>query len=126
VADTEPLALLLCGRGVISSQLTRRFEALRYRVKAIANAADLVPCAARERAMVILADLDADAPATASALDQLKADTATAHIPVIAFTKEPGASLPSALMERGTAMVVSEAAILGHLPQLLQSALEIH
>lgn len=120
----EPLALLLCERGVITSQLAQRLEAVRYRY-ASTRAADLVGSAESQQAMIVIADVEGLPMPVINALGQLRANPATAHIPVIAFAKEAGDSLQADLVAKGATLVANEAAVLSHLSQLLDRALEI-
>lgn len=121
----EPLALLLCERGLIATQLTQRLEALRYRLHIVGKPAEMVSAARTEKAMIILADLEGNTPEVVDVLAQLRADPATAHIPVIAFAREMNDETQAGLVARGVAMAVNEVAILSHLAQLLDRALEV-
>ena len=60
-----------------------------------------------------------------AALTELRAQPTTAHIPVIGFAREVDDATQATAVARGATMVVTEAAILSHLPQLLERALEI-
>lgn len=122
----EPLALLLTNRGLIASQLKERLEALRYRFVVVAEPEELVDGAVRERAMVVLADLEGREEAVVSAVGQLRATPATAHIPAIGFRKELTESFQNELLGRGFAVMVNESALLSHLSQLLDRALDVH
>jgi len=104
----EPLALLLCNRGLIATQLKERLEALRYRLVTINEPVEL---GARE--------------AVTAAVDNLRSTQATAHIPVIGFQKEMDEATQAALSTKGFAVAVGEAAILTHLSHLLDRALEL-
>ena len=122
----EPLALLLCSRGLIASQLRERLEALRYRITVLGEPAQLRAQAEAQKAMIVFADLEGREEAVAAAVKQLRADDFTAHIPVIGFSRELDDAAQSALAALGFTVVVNEAAILSHLPQLLGRALDIH
>jgi hypothetical protein len=123
---TEPLALLLCSRGLIATQLAERLEALRYRMVTIANPAELIPAAAREQAMVIFADLEGRDEAVIAAVANLRGNQGTEHIPVIGFKRDLDEATQSDLSGRGFAVAVNDQAILSHLPLLLERALDIH
>ena len=72
--------------------------------------------------MIIFLDLH---PEDASGLiSQLRATPGTAHLPIIAFGTA-SEELLHAGREKGTTLVVSEAALLTHLPGLLEQALRI-
>jgi CheY-like chemotaxis protein len=121
----EPLALLLCERGLIATQLAQRLEGLRYRLVTISNPAELIPFAESQRPMVVLVDVDGLPTPVISAVEELRAHTTTAHIPVVAFARETDDSVQAALVGKGATVVVNEAAILSHLPQLLDRALDV-
>ena len=105
--------------------LTQRLEELRYRIVAISKPDALVAGAEKERPMVIVADFETARDAVTAAIEQLRANAATAHIPVVGFAREMDDATQAALVARGATMVVSEAAILSHLGQLLGRALDV-
>jgi hypothetical protein len=109
---------------VIAVRLAERFEAIRYRVLTLNKPAELLTRAERERPMVILVDADTVPPIPV--MDQLAGNPATAHIPVISFAAAVDDAMQAALAGHRGGMLVSEAALLNHLPQLLDRALEIH
>lgn len=122
----EPLALLLCARGLISTQVVQRLEALRYRVVILARPVELVARTEQEMPMVVLVDVDGDREAVLQAIEQLRARAVTAHVPVIGFVRELDDAMQTELAARGATFAVSEAAVLNHLEPLLDRALEIH
>jgi len=117
--------MLLCERGVISAQVAQRLEGIRYRLVVINKPAELVAAAAAQQAMIVLVDVEGLAAPAVPAIEQLRTNPATAHIPVIAFAKETDDTLQAALVAKGATLVVNEAAVLSHLSQLLDRALEI-
>jgi DNA-binding response OmpR family regulator len=121
----EPLALLLCARGLIATQLAERLEALRYRKRVITEPGDLKSVALTEKAMVVLADLDGNEDAVIEAVQQLRADSAAAHIPVIGFRRELDESLQNLVLGRGFTIAVNDGAMLSHVAQLLDRALDV-
>jgi PleD family two-component response regulator len=123
---TEPLALVLYEKLMPGSQLVNRLQDLKYRVVSITDATALVPCAQQERPMLIIADLVSSGADVASVIARLRQTTATEHIPVIAFgPDEDGDALREAARKAGATLAVTEAAILNHLPQFLNQALEV-
>ena len=121
-----PLALLLCSRGLIATQLRERLEALRYRIAVLGDPTQLASQAEAEKAMVVFADLEAGVEAVTAAVRQLRSRDSTAHIPVIGFRRELDDAAVSDLTSRGFAVVVNEAAVLAHAAQLLDRALDLH
>ena len=121
----EPLALLLCESGLIATQLAQRLEGLRYRMTVVSNPAELVHLAETEKAMVLFAGVEGSPRPVILALEQLKRNPATAHIPVIGFAREVDDATQAAMVNCGVTIMVREAAILSHLPQLLDRVLDV-
>ena len=68
----QPLALVLYERLLSGSQLTNRLQDLGYRVQAVTDAGRLVAEAAREKPLLLFADVGAGGTAVASALEVVK------------------------------------------------------
>src|SRR5215468_3652925 len=111
---TQPLALVLYERLLPGSQLINRLQDMKYRVQAITDAALLVECAQQAKPMVVLADLESSSNNVCPALARLRQNTATQHLPVIAFGGENKPELQTSARAAGVNLIVSEAAILNH------------
>ena len=122
---TQPLALVLYEKLLPGSQLVNRLQDMNYRVQAIADAGRLAECAEQSRPMLVLADLASTRNDVCAALARLKQNSATKHLPVVAFSDEGSAELQAAAQAAGATLVVSEAAVLNHLPQILDQALQV-
>ena len=122
---TQPLALVLSEKLLPGSQLVNRLQDLSYRVQTLADADRLVECAEQAKPMLVLADLASTRNNICAALARLKQNSATQHLPVIAFSDHDATELQAAAQAAGATLVVSEAAILNHLPQILDQALQI-
>jgi CheY-like chemotaxis protein len=122
---TQPLALVLYEKLLPGTQLVNRLQDLKYRVRALTDPAALVSCARQEKPMVVLADLVSSRQNVSQALARLKQERDTQHIPVIAFAPDDAADSRAAASQAGAAFVVSDAAIVNHLAQLLEQALAI-
>ena len=61
----------------------------------------------------------------AEAVGKLRKNAATSHLPVIAFADEKEEALQTAARDAGATLVVNEAAILSHLEQFLERALQL-
>jgi CheY-like chemotaxis protein len=120
----EPLALVLYERILPGTQIVSRLQDLRYRVKTLNDPTLLPSTAATDKAMLVLADFEPRPDRVREAVARLKSDPATQHIPVIVFAGDASVKreLPSV---EGATLVVSETAILNHLPQLLEQALQV-
>jgi CheY-like chemotaxis protein len=120
----QPLALVFYEKLLPGSQLVNRLQDLKYRVQTVNDPGQLLAAVRREMPMLLLADLAARAD-IAPVIAALKADAATAHIPVIAFAEEKAVAQLAAAEQAGAALAVSETALASYLPQLLNQALHI-
>jgi CheY-like chemotaxis protein len=121
----QPLALVLYEKLLPGSQLVNRLRDLKYRVQAIADAEKLVECAEQAKPMLVLADLESARNNVCAALARLKQNAATQHLPVIAFSGDNARELQAAARAAGVTLIVSETAMLNHLPQFLDQALQV-
>ena len=122
---TQPLALVLYERLLPGSQIVNRLQDLNYRVQTIADPELLVECAEQAKPLLVLADLESTRSNVSEAIGRLKQNLATKHLPVIAFGGENAPGLIEAAKAAGVTLIVGEAAILNHLSQLLEQALQI-
>jgi CheY-like chemotaxis protein len=119
---TQPLALVFYEKLMPGSQLVNRLQDLNYRVQTVNDLASLQQCVRSESPLLVIADL-AGREEVCRVIAALRADTATHHIPVIAFASE--ANWQAAAQKAGATLAVSEAAIVNYLPQLLDQALQV-
>jgi CheY-like chemotaxis protein len=122
---TQPLALVLYERLLPGTQLVNRLQDLKYRVQTVSEASRLVECAQQLRPMLVLADLAPSHTRVCAAIQQLKTNSATAHLPVIAFSADNGSEPHIAAQKAGVTIIATETALLNHLPQLLEQALQV-
>ncbi len=122
---TQPLALVLYEKLLPGSQIVNRLQDMNYRVQVIAEAHRLVECAEQAKPLVVLADLESRQGDVCDVLARLKRNAATQHLPVIAFCPETAAELQATAQAAGARLVVGEKAILQHLPQILDQALQV-
>jgi PleD family two-component response regulator len=122
---TQPLALVVYEKLLPGSQLVNRLQDLNYRVRTLTNADTLVSCATAEMPMLVLADLTSTHQDVSRRIRELRQNTSTAHIPVIAFGREADTAALSAALAAGAALATTETAILSHLPELLEQALRL-
>jgi PleD family two-component response regulator len=122
---TTPLALVFYENLLPGSQLVNRLQDLGYRVQTISDVQTLVLQALQEKPLIVVTDLvsaDADVCAT---IRELKRNTETRHIPVIAFTDLKDEKIQTAATSAGATMVAGNDAILDQLPELLEQALQV-
>jgi CheY-like chemotaxis protein len=124
-AMVEPLALVLYEKLLPGTQLVNRLQDLKYRVETINDPAKLVSCAEQIKPILVLVDVEGSPANTCSAVSALKKNPGTRHLPVIAFAREDTAELRKSAEAAGVSLFVTESAIVHHLPQLLDQALQI-
>lgn len=118
---TQPLALVLYEDLMPGSQLVNRLQDLNYRVQTLSDPGQLDESAKQGGPMLVFADVAGKE--VCSAVAKLKQGRETAHIPVIAFADDQAEQLQTAAREAGANLVVTDGAVLTHLPQLIEQAL---
>jgi CheY-like chemotaxis protein len=121
-----PLALLVYEALLPGSQLANRLRELGYRVLVPGQPADLPALAHAEMPLVILIDLLAKTTNAAECISALRANPATAHIPVIAFCPLKQRALQEAARRAGANLIAISDGIYEQLPALLSQVLEVH
>lgn len=121
---TQPLALVLYERILPGTQLVNRLQDLGYRVQTVHAAETLVAVAEKEKPLLVFADLESTNSRISETIAQIKQHPATKHLPVVAFASEEKAELKADAQAAG-AIITGEAALLHHLPQVLDQALQL-
>lgn len=75
--------------------------------------------------MLIFADLEFSQTDVCAVITGLRQNSETAHIPILAFADETAENLQAAARQAGATVVVSNTALLSHLPHLLEQALRV-
>jgi len=122
---TLPLALVFYEDLIPGSQLVNRLQDSQYRVQAVSKLDELTACAASVGPMLIFADLVSRSGDVCTIIRKLRADSATAHIPIIGFADDAEKDLQAAGREAGATLVVADSAILTHLTQFIERALQV-
>ena len=122
---TQPMALVVYEKLLPGTQLVNRLQDLNYRVRAVMDSNTLLTCAQQEKPMLVVADLESTRHDICNAIAQLKKEPSTQHIPVIAIAKDGDAGLIRAAQAAGATLIASESAILSHLSQFLDQALQV-
>ncbi|MEI8289672.1 MAG: hypothetical protein WCH99_09370 [Verrucomicrobiota bacterium] len=120
----QPLAIVFYERLMPGSQLVNRLQDLHYRVLTLSNPTLLAVTARRESALLLFVDLDAPGE-VCGAIEKIKADESTHHLPIIAFAPDNKLELLAVAQKSGANLAVSETALSGHLEQLLEQALRL-
>jgi len=120
----QPLAIVLYERLMPGSQLVNRLQDMNYRVLALNHVARLMATVQRESPLLLFVDLAASGD-VCDAIAKLKADPATAHLPVVGFAPDNAPQLLTAAQAAGASLAVTETAIVNHLAQLVDQALHV-
>ena len=118
----QPLAIVFYERLMPGSQLVNRLQDLHYRVQTVDNAARLAAVVQEAKPLLLVADLAAKGDVI-DAIEKIKADPATNHVPVIAFAPDQATEKFAAAQKAGAILTVAESALTSHLSQLLEQAL---
>jgi CheY-like chemotaxis protein len=121
---TQPLALVFYEKLLPGTQLVNRLQDLGYRVVTVNGLEPLLSSALNEKPMLVFADLESRRVKVSEGISQLRQNPATAHLPIIAFAPDRDAALQTAARDAGATLVVNDAAILTHLGQFLDQALQ--
>jgi len=121
---TTPLALVFYEALMPGSQLVNRLQDLGYNVVVHTEASTLVEQAKECKPFLLVMDLASQNDLNA-VLRHLRQTPETAHVPVLAFTKDGQEARRLAAHEAGATLVAGDAAMLAHLPQLLEQVLEV-
>jgi CheY-like chemotaxis protein len=121
----QPLALFFYERLLPGGQLVNLLEDAGYRVQTSNNANSLSDEAERDKPLLVLVDLEPAGAPVLAAISKLRQNSATSHIPVIAIASAANTSLQENARAAGATLVVNDHAILVHLTQLLEQALQV-
>ncbi|HMP84211.1 MAG TPA: hypothetical protein PKA41_16050 [Verrucomicrobiota bacterium] len=102
-----------------------RLQDIHYRVHPFSDPADLVSLSSEERPLVVFADSEIVGRDVPGAIRELRKLPAIAHIPVIVFGDSFAKKAVDDFQRAGATLTVSNAAVLAHLPQLLEQALRV-
>ncbi|HXT13863.1 MAG TPA: hypothetical protein VN873_20100 [Candidatus Angelobacter sp.] len=122
---TQPLALVVYEKLLPGTQLVNRLQDLNYRVRAVTDSTALVACARQEKPLLVLADLASSRNDICNVIAELRKDPDTQHIPVIAIARDGDKPLMNAAQTAGATLVAGETAILSHLTNFLDQALQV-
>ena len=120
----KPLALLHYSNLLPGTQLAGRLQDLGYRVQTVSHSDSLQELCEREKPLVLLTELGKGAGAC-EAVALMKKNPATGHIPVLAYTPTQDKTLQESAEQSGVTLLVGNAVILDHLPQLLDQVLQL-
>ncbi len=122
---SQPLTLVAYERLLPGTQLVNRLQDLGHRVQTLSEGANLAELAQREKPMLAMVDVGPQNDRLLAAIGELRRHPDTAHIPVIAIADAHDARLQEAARAAGATLVVNESAVLVHLSQFLEQALQV-
>ena len=120
----QPLAIVLYERLLPGSQLVNRLQDLHYRVLAVNNFATLAATVKRESPLLVLVDL-AGRGDSGAAIQSIKSEAATAHVPIIAFAPDDQTESLAAATLAGANFTVTYSSLMAHLSRWLDQALHV-
>ena len=121
----QPLALVFYERLLPGTQLVNLLQDLGYRVQTLDQTDRLAEAAREQPPLLVLADLEPVRGDILAAIQRIRSSSATAHLPVVAFTGRDTPEVRAAAQRAGVTLVVPDQALLNHLPQLLEQALRV-
>lgn len=121
---TKPRALLFYEALLPGSQLVNRLQDLGYEVLTHTHAATLADQVRQSKPLVLIIDLDTQKADICQVIRELRTEPDTSHIPVLAFSEDGREEVRISAHAAGATLVAGDTAILAHLPQLLEQALE--
>lgn len=122
---TKPLALLVHEKLMPGSQLASQFEELEYRVVTLPDPGILLETARKEMPMLVVVDLTHRRREILVAVQNLREDPATAHVPVLAYVGRDEEKIRDEAIRAGVKILAAEAAIVLHLQQFVDQALQL-
>ncbi len=122
---TSPLAMLVYENLLPGSQLMNRLQDLGYRVQSLAGPETLVSQARDTRPFVVIIDLESQKTDLCGAIQALKSNPDTQHIPVLALVRDDRSDQWQAARSAGANLVAGHEAILPQLAQLLDQILAV-
>ncbi len=105
-------------------QLVNRLQDLHYRVLAVDDPTSLPATARREKPLLLVADLTRCAEVCA-ALEQIRTEPATEHLPMIAFAPDNSPTLIKEAEQTAGLIAVTDTGLLNHLEQLIDQVLQV-
>ena len=122
---TQPLALVCYERILPGSQLVNQLQDSGYRVEVVMDADDLPESARDQKPMLIFVDLASTTRDVPGVLNRILKAPDTQHLPIVAFFPEGSDDIETRARASGATLVVHESAVLTHLEQLLEQALQV-
>jgi CheY-like chemotaxis protein len=121
---SKPLALVYYSNPRPGNQLANRLRDLGYDVQSLNAAAALAPACQKEKPLVLIAELSPPDEVCA-AVAGVKADPATEHISVLAYSTAQDEATQAKARQAGVNLLAGTAAIADYLPQLLDQILNV-
>jgi CheY-like chemotaxis protein len=121
---SEPLAVVYYSNLIPGSRLASRLKDLGYRVRALRALTSLAKVCEEEKPLLALVEISPQKGGHPE-ITALRANPATQHIPVVAFSGVHDKAFQAAARAAGVSLLAASAAVLEQLPQLLDQALQV-
>jgi CheY-like chemotaxis protein len=121
---SEPLAVVFYSNLLPGSRLASCLKDLGYRVHALRTLKGLEKVCADEKPLVAVVEITPQKGGFPE-ITALRANPATGHIPVIAFSGAHDKEFQTAARTAGVSLLAASTAVLEQLPQLLDQALDL-
>ena len=120
----QPLAIVYYERLMPGGQLANRLRDAGYRIFVFNKPELLLKTVQKEMPMILFTELTAGEGVFA-AIQDIKADPTTCHIPIVAYAPDNAPAPLAEAQKAGANLAVSDSALLNHLPQWIDQALHI-
>ena len=107
------------------AQLANRVRELGYAPREVDSLEEFQRLASSVRPLFALVDLNWDHGDVTDALHQLRADAATSHLPVLAFSLRSAPALDDAAIAAGATLVAAGDSIPKQMPDLIERLLQV-
>ncbi|MCS7091366.1 MAG: hypothetical protein RMN51_02255 [Verrucomicrobiota bacterium] len=121
----KPRLILFYERLMPGTQLVNRLQDLGYQVQIVSAPEELHAATVAWKPLLLVADLESTRGDVCMAISRIRADSATSHVPVLAFHGAQRPELARQAQEAGATLVVQDAALVNYLSQVLNRALEL-
>jgi len=122
---TQPLMLLFYQKLFPGTHLVNRLQDLGYRVQTHSQSGSLVQTAEKVKPMIVIVDIGDDREHLCAAIERLKSNPQTSHLPVLAITTARDKKAQQMARDANATLVVHEKAVLLHLNHFLEQAFHI-
>lgn len=122
---SSPLVLLFYEKLMPGSQMVNRLQDLGYRVASMTQSEKLIQEVRNLHPMALVVDLESKSGDIPRAIQALKEDLETQHIPILAFASLENEDLHEKARLAGAKLIAGKEGVLNQLPHLMEHLLEV-